>query len=282
MNAPIRRKELFAGFVGTRIFPAKNVLREGLAMGNIFSGEDSPQSPGNEDATEDNQGEKEDISFPVLSIEQRVEDRRSLFEHASVDCPLPSLPKDVWDLILGWMTSLDDVTSFSHVCRLFNNVARASRVWPRVLDTRFGAGTSTTIAQSRVTLDHIYNGGRKVANEELEQAQARFHRRAKQEYQKLHYRSLFQNGNGPNELLGGKLYWGCDVIALDNDEPQFVFLVSLGHGGQCDEYDTELKAKPFFWRGTPVLPWEACEGRLNVIVRMYCNHRDVLMATSRK
>ena len=138
------------------------------------------------------------------------------------------IPADIWDMILSYLHSLEDVLAFSQTCALFHVVVQSSRVWPILLDNSFGAGRSETIAQSRISLQS-WRSGVRVSREDLDQARKAFYRRARAEFMKLWLLGRFNARHCPQwsaiqgreDILTDKRakdlapwFWGAEVITV--------------------------------------------------------------------
>jgi hypothetical protein len=138
--------------------------------------------------------EKEDEG--LLSLRQRLvsedqrpwPERKPLRPEVDDGAPFPvgRVPKEVWDLVLCFLSSAVDATAFGRACSLFSHVLRVSRVWPRLLDGRYGQGMSAVLAQSRAVLEAVQEH-RRVETAELVAARETFYRRARLEMVRLHF-----------------------------------------------------------------------------------------------
>jgi len=197
-------------------------------------------------------------------------------------------------MILSYLKTLEDVLAFDGTCWLFHCVVQDSAVWPHLLDNRFGKGRSTTIAQSRVTLQSWYSAA-KVDNEELDRARRLFFRSAQMEYLKLHFIETFrekkrflrvnelENWSQATRASLQRYYWGAAVLEEEGKQ-YFVVLASLPPSdAEEQEADVGLKEKAVFWRGLPVVPFDCFReagNKHNVIARLYGRKGDILLAAS--
>jgi hypothetical protein len=234
-----------------------------------------------------------------LSLVQRLADwesKKTCFDRRPIQGPATKLPKDVWGIILEYLVELEDVLAFGDVCSAFFMLVQQSRVWPNLLDSRFGAGRSQTLAESKVTLDAMW-GHRKALNEDIDFARKTFYRKAKFEFQKLYVIELLQR-KGWVKDLEGSMFWGCAVLHLEktanfNGGDFCVLVTSPGHVSDTNSdswYDSNqelyvnLCAEMMYWRRIPIIPWECFKGQHNVaslICRLYNGRGDniVLGAT---
>ncbi len=293
-------------------------------MGGYFSSEAAPPVPPDAAAAAAPVAEEK----ALLSLRQRLgaegqrpwPERRPLRPEREEETnrhPVGQVPKEVWDLVLGFLSSAEDAVNFGRTCLLFAHVLRASRVWPRLLDGRYGDGMSAVLAQSRAVLEAVQEH-RRVETAELVAARETFYRRARLEMIRLHllrlgafelplyltvqFRQFGELRVFPDIVewhaaearheqrkkkekrlsnLGG-LYWSAAVFRLPEDPtPVLAVVVAAPHGHE-EQLDW-LRLRPVFWKGLPVLPFDVFRERcVNITVRLFGAKQSIVLCATVK
>lgn len=244
----------------------------------------------------------------LLSLRQRLIDASvPTVPKRPLNAQLPAIravPKEIWDLVLQYL-SARDAMAFSATCSLFHATLESSRVWPLLLDGRFGRGLSRCLAQSRVILEAALDH-KLVSDGDIVAARENFYRRARLEFLRLHFLRLFSEsaldpetgkwrrvfprgvcGEADMQTNQGQLYWGAAVVTIDGKErvciivAPHIFAAEKSAKFPLPRLDW-VRLKPVFYQTVPVVPFECFqkEKLCNITVRCFNSADSIVLSAA--